>query len=98
MLLHNTFVRLFSGVVIVTLPLFVNNWKTNVVGRGLAVRSITVVEWENLLFLDKNLSVIIFSPVLVWKLVRLCHSRWLSITMIGVIGGESCNNYERAYV
>jgi small-conductance mechanosensitive channel len=76
----------WRGAVILSLVWFLNRWKTNVISRALAAKSVQIVDRDKLLTVDKISSVGLFVIGLM-ALAEACGVAVQSIITVGGIGG-----------
>lgn len=77
----------WRGAVIISLVWFLHRWKSNVINRALAAKSVDGLDRNKLLTLDKFSSVGLFATGLM-AFAEACGVAVQSILTVGGIGGE----------
>ncbi|KAG5541377.1 hypothetical protein RHGRI_021271 [Rhododendron griersonianum] len=79
---------IFSGAIVASLVWFLDQWKRNVLARALGIRSIPVVERENLLIFNRISTTYLFlnGAMLVAIIFIGVVPLWISIVAIGIPG------------
>lgn len=78
----------WRGILVVSLVWFLNRWKTNVITRALAAKSIERIQRDKLLTLGKISSVGLFA-IGSMALAEACGVAVQSVLTVGGVGGES---------